>query len=126
VTGCQKEDTTHVKILYVPGFLYVPSAICPGCSVAELRAFLPKARGLKVYHLRIYNAWGQLIFETTKLDGDGAPTEAWNAQWNGQKVQQDAYRWQIEARYINGTEWKGMKFPNQSAPVKSGFITVVR
>lgn len=126
VTGCRKEDTTHVKILYVPGFLYVPSAICPGCSVAELRTFLPKARGLKEYHLRIYNAWGQQIFETTKLDGDGAPTEAWNAQWNGQKVQQDAYRWQIEARYINGTEWKGMQFPNQKAPVKSGFITVVR
>lgn len=126
VTGCQKEDTTHVKILYVPGFLYVPSAICPGCSVAELRSFLPKARGLKEYHLRIYNAWGQQIFETTKLDGDGAPVEAWNAQWNGQKVQQDAYRWQIEARYINGTEWKGMQFSNQSAPVKSGFITVVR
>lgn len=126
VTGCKKEDTTHVKIVYVPGFLYVPSAICPGCSVAELRAFLPKGRGLKEYHLRIYNAWGQMIFETTKLDGDGAPVDAWNAQWNGQKVQQDAYRWQIEARYINGTEWKGMVFPNQSAPVKSGFITVVR
>src|SRR5260221_6982220 len=81
VTGCRAADTTHVKIVYVPGFLYVPSAICPGCGVAELRAFLPKGRGLKEYHLRIYNAWGQLIFETTKLDAAGAPVEAWNAHW---------------------------------------------
>ena len=126
VTGCYKDDITHVRIVYVPGYLYVPDAICPGCGVAELRQFLPKARGLKEYHLRIYNTWGQLIFETRKLDGDGAPSEPWNARWDGQTVKQDAYRWQIEARYVNGTEWKGMLYPNQGSPVKSGFITVVR
>ncbi|MBN9381974.1 MAG: PKD domain-containing protein [Chitinophagaceae bacterium] len=126
VTGCRKGDTTHVRIVYVPGFLYVPNAVCPGCAVGELRTFLPKGRGLKDYHLRIYNAWGQLIFETTKLDADGAPSEPWNARYNGQTVQQDAYRWQIEARYTNGTEWRGMLYPNAASPVKSGFITVVR
>jgi PKD repeat protein len=126
VTGCVKGDTTQVKILYVPGYLYVPDAICPGCSVAQLRTFLPKGHGLSEYHLRIYNAWGQLLFETTALDSDGAPSEPWTAQYDGRPVQQDAYRWQIEARYINGTEWKGMVFPNHSTPVKSGFITVIR
>ncbi|HVU53848.1 MAG TPA: PKD domain-containing protein [Puia sp.] len=126
VTGCRKGDTTHVRIAYIPGFLYVPNAICPGCAVAELRTFLPKGRGLKDYHLRIYNTWGQLIFETTKLDANGAPSEPWDARYNGQTVKQDAYRWQIEARYVNGTEWRGMLFPNMTTPVKSGFITVVR
>jgi PKD repeat protein len=126
VTGCVRGDTMQVRILHTPGFLYVPDAICPGCAVAELRTFLPKGRGLKDYRLRIYNGWGQLVFETSKLDSDGAPAEPWDARWNGKPMQQDAYRWQIEARYINGTEWKGMVYPGKSGPVKSGFITVVR
>jgi PKD repeat protein len=126
VTGCVNADTAHVRILYVPGWLAVPDAICPGCSEAGLRQFLPKGIGLKDYRLRIYNIWGQLLFETTSLDGDGSPNQPWDARWMNTPVSQDAYRWQIEAHYINGTEWKGMKYPNHESPVKSGFITVIK
>jgi PKD repeat protein len=125
-TGCSGYDTVQVRILYAPGYLYVPSAICPGCSNNSLRQFLPMGKGLSQYRLRIFNSWGQKIFETNRLDGNGSPSEPWDGRYNGQPVQQDTYGWQIEASYINGTEWKGMKYRESAKPVKAGFITVVK
>jgi hypothetical protein len=97
-----------------------------GCSNNALRSFLPLAKGLKEYRLRIYNTWGQVIFESTRLNGDGSPDEPWNGTMNNKPLQQDSYTWQIEARYKNGTEWKGMLYPGSSKPVKSGFINVIK
>jgi hypothetical protein len=125
-TGCQVRDSVNVSILYIQGYLQVPNAICPGCSNAGLRTFLPVAKGLSLYRMRIFNGWGQLIFETNSLDANGAPNQGWDGRVNGRPLQQDAYQWQIEAKYKNGTEWKGMIFPGSSKPVKSGFVTVIR
>ncbi|MFT3704106.1 MAG: PKD domain-containing protein [Agriterribacter sp.] len=126
LTGCTARDSVDVTVLYVPGYLYVPDAMCMGCSNNALRRFLPMGNGLKEYRLRIYNAYGQLMFETTSLDANGAPNVAWDGTFNGKPLQQDSYVWQIEARYKNGTEWKGMKYPGASYPVKSSFITVIK
>jgi PKD repeat protein len=125
-TGCKATDSVKVTILYVPGFLYVPNAMCLGCSNAGLRQFLPLAKGLKTYHLRIYNGWGQKIFETDKLDANGSPSEPWNGTVAGKTLQQDVYTWQIEATYTNGTEWRGMLFPGSNKPIKAGFITIIK
>lgn len=125
-TGCNGYDTVQVRILYTPGYLQVPNAFCPGCSNNALRQFLPMGKGLSQYHLRIFNSWGQKVFETTKLDGSGAPSEPWDGRYNGQALPQDTYGWQIEARYVNGTEWKGMKYPGSEKYVKAGFVTVVK
>jgi hypothetical protein len=125
-TGCSGYDTVQVGILYTPGYLYVPNAFCPGCSNNALRQFLPMGKGLLQYRLRIFNSWGQKVFETTRLDGSGAPNEPWDGRYNGQPLQQDTYGWQIEARYVNGTEWKGMKFADGDKYIKAGFITIVK
>lgn len=125
-TGCQVSDSVNVTILFIPGYLQVPNAICPGCSNAGLRQFLPMGKGLSQYRLRIFNGWGQLIFETTSLDANGSPNQPWDGRVNGQPVQQDSYQWQIEAKYVNGTEWKGMIYPGSNKPVKSGFVTIMR
>jgi hypothetical protein len=129
-TGCSAMDSVKVTILYVPGFLHVPNAMCLGCGNAGLRQFLPLGKGLKTYRLRIYNAWGQKIFETNRLDANGSPGEPWNGTFGGKPnspvLQQDTYTWQIEATYVNGTEWRGMLYPGSSKPVKSGFITIIK
>jgi hypothetical protein len=125
-TGCKAADSVNVTILYIPGYLYVPNAMCLGCSNYSLRQFLPLAKGLKAYRLRIYNTWGQKIFETSKLDANGSPSEPWYGKFNSQILQQDVYSWQIEGTYINGTEWKGMLYPGSDRYVKAGFITIIK
>jgi hypothetical protein len=132
LSGCMAGDSVRVTILPVPGYLQVPNAMCPGCSNYALRTFLPLGKGLKEYHLRIYTTWGQKIFETSALNADGSPKEAWNGRWinkdgtEGQLLQQNTYSWQIEAKFINGTEWRGMVYPGSASPVKAGFITIIK
>ncbi len=125
-TGCMATDSVKVSILYIPGYLQVPNAMCPGCSNYSLRSFLPLGKGLKKYRLSIYTTWGQKIFETTSLNADGSPNVAWDGTFNGKPLQQDVYSWQIEATYKNETEWKGMIYPGSNKPVKAGFITIIK
>lgn len=124
--GCSAIDSVYVTILYQPGYLHVPNAMCLGCSNNSLRQFLPLGKGLRTYRLRIYTAWGQKIFETTRLNPDGSPSEPWDGKFRGEVLQQDAYTWQIEATYLNGTEWKGMKYPGSNKYIKTGFITLIK
>lgn len=125
-TGCTATDSVILSILYLPGYIQVPNAICPGCSNLSVRYFLPLAKGLKKYRLTIYTTLGQKIFETTSLDAQGSPNVAWDGTLNGKKLQQDVYSWQIEGLFNNGSEWKGMIYPGKSKPVKAGFITVIK
>ena len=125
-TGCRVTDSVNVTILYVPGYIQVPNAICPGCNNQSVRKFLPLATGLKKYRLVIYTAWGQKVFETTSLDANGSPNVPWDGTANGKPLQQDVYSWQIEGLFRNGTEWKGMVYPGKIKPVKAGFITVIK
>ena len=126
-TGCFETDSVTVYVLAVPGYLYVPNAFCPGCQKAELRQFLPLGKGLKDYHLVIFNIWGQKVFETTSLDANGVPNVPWDGNWaSGQNTQQGAFSWHIEAHYINGSEWKGMLNPKTGKLEKQGFVSIIR
>ena len=125
-SGCIAADSVTVKVIYVPGYVQVPNAICPGCSNPALRKFLPLASGLSRYRLTIYTTWGQKIFETTSLDANGSPNVPWDGTANGKPLTQDVFTWQIEAVFKNGAEWRGMIYPGKNVPVKAGFITVVK
>lgn len=126
-TGCSQSDSISVFVLGVPGYLYVPNAFCPGCHKAELRQFLPLGKGLKDYHLVIFNTWGQKVFETKSLDANGVPNQPWNGNWDSSKnTQQGAFSWYIEAHYINGSEWKGMLNPKTNRLEKQGFLSIIR
>jgi hypothetical protein len=99
-SACKGLDSVSVKILYVPGYLYIPNAICIGCSNNSLRQFLPLGKGLKDYRLRIFSKWGKLLFETTNLNPDGSPNVPWHGDFSNAVLQQDAFMWVCEARFI--------------------------
>lgn len=123
--SCSTTKTHKVRITGTPGQLYVPNAFTPGSTNQDLRTFAAKGSGLSSLHMRIFNNYGQLIWETTKLDARGAPTEGWDGTFQGSPVPQGVYIWQIEAKYINGSEWKGMTY-NSSSPKRTGAIHLIR
>lgn len=78
-----------------------------GCAVFAANAFTPNGDGTNdlfsvvvsencnpvSYHLRIYDRWGRLVFES--LD----PSEAFNGYYDGQTLKEGVYLWRLTARY---------------------------
>jgi PKD repeat protein len=123
--GCDSTYSHYVRITGIPGQLYMPNAFMPNASSTELRSYLPKGSGLATYRMQIFNKWGELLWETNKLDSKGVPVDSWDGTFKGAPVPQGVYIWQASATYINGSEWKGMSY-NKSLPKRSGIINLIR
>jgi hypothetical protein len=124
--GCSSFRIRTVKVDNVQQYLYVPNAFEPGSAKSELKTFNVRALGLKTYSLRIFNKWGQLLYETTALDDRGVPTNGWNGEMQGQLAPLGVYIWRITAFFLDGTEWHGMKYKNSDTPSKTGILHLIR
>ena len=123
--GCADVYERTVRISGVPGSLFVPNAFMPNSVTEELRTFKTKGSGIATWHIRIFNKWGEPLWETEKLDENGSPSEFWDGTKNGVPVPQGVYFWEITAKFINGTEWGGMPYKN-SNPKRIGDIHLIR
>jgi PKD repeat protein len=123
-SGCFAVTTQTVIVKFL-GNLYFPNAFLPSSTNGELNLFKAKGTQIKQWKLQIFNNFGELIWETTKLDADGSPVEGWDGTYKGVPVQQGVYVWQASATFINGTEWKGMSY-NNSLPKRTGVIHLIR
>ena len=123
--GCPDTLTKVARINGVPGYLFVPNAFEPGSEKQALRTFKLKGSGIAEYSIQIFNKWGALLWESTLLDAEGAPSEAWDGTLNGAEIPQGVYIWNIYAKFINGTVWKGMKY-TKGAQITTGSIHLIR
>lgn len=123
--GCLDTATKIVIPDYFEG-LFVPSALMPDNPAGgDSKLFLPKGKSLKEYRLQIFNSYGIQIFETTALDINGSPSEGWDGNYKGVQCQQDAYVWEIEASFIGGKSWPGIKNSDGKFK-KTGTLTLVK
>jgi len=123
--GCDSTLTRNVRITGVPGQLYVPNAFVPTSLTGSLKIFIVKGSGIKTWLFQIFNNFGELVWQTTKLDSKGAPVEGWDGTFKGIPAPQGMYVWQASATFINGTEWKGMSY-NNSLPKRIGSVYLIR
>ena len=98
-------DSTSLSIAIYPDvLLYVPNTFTPNDNDIHNSSFFPFFSGpiLKdEYVFRIYDRWGQIIFETTELPD--IPTTTYNTKgaWNGDSPigkstsQDGTYTWEI-------------------------------
>ena len=108
--GCENYKYKDILLEEVKGNLWLPNAFTPNSGSDRLRQFIPLGYGLGKYNLQIYNSYGVLLFETEALDEFGRPIEAWLGKDKfGKDMPQGAYLWKIEAAFLNGNVWKGMK-----------------
>lgn len=123
-TDCLGAISKTINVKF-QGDVFLPNAFIPGSSNPELKMFKAKGTGMKEWHMQIFNNFGQMVWESTKLDNNGAPSEGWDGTFKGIPVQQGVYVWQITATFINGDEWKGMSY-NHSLPRRVGAIHLIR
>jgi gliding motility-associated-like protein len=94
-SGCKTVDTQLVKI-YKKIDVFVPTAFTPDKNGVNdvLRPVLLGIKELKFF--RIYNRWGQLVFET-KTEQKG-----WDGMYEGKLQPMQGYTWVLEAVDIDG------------------------
>jgi PKD repeat protein len=124
--GCADSACQDVEMLSLQ--LNVPNALAPEEDMGtESNVFLPKGHSLREYQLRIYDKWGNIVFETDALDENGIPSEPWDGthQENGIALPMGAYTWRIDAVFNDGTIWQGVVYSNGKIN-NVGSVTIVR
>jgi gliding motility-associated-like protein len=107
--GCSDEATVLVKVFRTNPRVFVPTAFTPnGDGRNEVVA--PIAVGLsKLDYFRIYNRWGQLVFQTT-VNGKG-----WDGRIAGKEQGTSTYVW-----IVKGTDFTG------KVVFEKGTVTLIR
>ncbi len=123
IFGCKADTIKTVDPPLLKG-LFVPNAFSPEAGLGEVRLFKPKGAGLKEYKIRVFSPYGQLVWESDKLE-EGQPAEAWDGTMNGQLLPQDVYVWKAYGLFRDGTAWRGM--PDGNGNYKTiGSVTLLR
>ena len=103
--GCTETTCKEVSSIVVPLF-DVPNAFAPS---GKNNVFLVKAFGVTKFNLKIYNRWGQLIFESSD------PRIGWDGRFKGNIQPMDAYAYIVNLEFTDGTKAN-----------RSGSVTLLR
>jgi len=105
-------DSAYIEqaiVVEKAGAIAFPTAFSPRSSQQLNTIFKPVYRGLRVYHLEIYNRWGEKVFESKD------PEVGWDGFIDGKLGSQDVYAWKLSGKYRNGTQIK-----------ETGNVTLIR
>ena len=92
-TGCT--DEASVEVLFVEPTIAVPNVFTPNGDTRN-DFFFPVTSGtLEVVDLKVYNRWGQLIFDNDDLE------KGWDGTYNGNPAPSEVYIYKIQYRKVN-------------------------
>jgi gliding motility-associated-like protein len=99
--GCKVVDTLLVKVngsgqTGIASDLFVPNAWTPNGDGVNDTLFPLTENVTKLNFFRVFNRWGQLMFETNVI-GNG-----WDGVFNGRPMMMDTYTWTASAVGIDG------------------------
>lgn len=106
--GCN--DDTCVAITVIPRiYIGIPNAFSPNQDNNNSLFLIEGSSGIAYMELRIYNRWGELVYESTD------PQAGWDGTYKGVPQEIDAYAYTFVATLISGRQVRGQ-----------GNITLVR
>ncbi|SDL04123.1 gliding motility-associated C-terminal domain-containing protein [Catalinimonas alkaloidigena] len=81
--------------------LQLPNAFTPRGGALDFSQnrndfFAPLTEGASQYELRVFNRWGEILFETHD------PKRGWDGYFNGQLLPQDVYVYRLKVTFTNG------------------------
>lgn len=105
--GCV--DTLYRTIMVQQEFnLYIPNAFSPdGDGLNDV--FRAEGTGIRSFHMRIYDRWGELVFETED------PTKVWDGSFRGAPATPGVYVVQVRVKALVGEAYDRM-----------GHVTLIR
>ena len=119
-------DTTFLEYNLLFKGLYVPNAFAPSSTNLGIRLFQPVGVNVKEYHVTVFDNWGHLMWESTKLDDKGVPTEGWDGTFEGNMMPQGNYMWKITATFVDESPWNGSDNGAANSGKTMGTVTLIR
>ncbi|MES2560450.1 MAG: gliding motility-associated C-terminal domain-containing protein [Bacteroidota bacterium] len=104
---CSNSDSSEI-INRCPGMLHVPNAFTPNNDFTN-EVFIPSYRNIKAAIFKVYDRWGQLLFETTDMK------TGWTGMVNGSVLNLDMYVYMVT--------YTGM---DDETHTKSGNVTLLK
>lgn len=93
--GCADTICKSVDALVIPA-IGVPTAFSPNGDGANDILYVYGA-AVESFTFKLYNRWGQLLFETTDL------TKGWDGLYKGKPQEMDSYAYTLQANFYDGT-----------------------
>ncbi len=106
--GCQDSAHVIIDVLCDKSQVFIPNTFTPNGD-GQNDVFYPRGIGIKVVKsFRIYNRWGQLVFERDDIQLNDEHS-GWDGTFNGAKPVPDTYIYALDAVCDNGSliNWKG-------------------
>ncbi len=99
--GCVSRDQITVEVICKNTSVFIPNTFSPNNDgVNEI--FYPRGTGLfNVKSFRIFNRWGQLVFERYNA-APNSSADGWNGKFNNKDLQSDVYIYMMEVICENG------------------------
>lgn len=95
--GCR--DTAYIKIDLTYDNEFVPSAFTPnGDGKNDVFKITNMRAGQKLLEFRVYDRWGQKVFETNDV------TKGWDGTFNGQAMDAAVFKYMIRVSLPDGTQ----------------------
>ena len=123
--GC--DDSINKSLTVFKRSLWVPNAFAPdfGGGNDLVKIWQPIGIGIRDYRAQVFNTWGELLWESTKLT-DTKPAEGWDGTYLGKECHQDVYVWKVFAVFLDGTLWDGMRYEQGQRKKTIGSVTLIR
>ena len=120
--GCVDTFCKVINIFFA-AFIDIPNAFSPnGDQMNDW--YYPRGFGITTFQLKIYNRWGEIVFESTEADvtdfeGDlgkhQVQVAGWDGNYKGKEQEMEVYVFTLEATFKDGT-----------SAVKKGNVTLLR
>lgn len=96
--GC---STTDEIVVTKDCYTDIPNAFTPNAD-GDNDYFFPRtllSKGVNDFRMQVFNRWGQIIFETTNIDGRG-----WDGRFNDKEQPLGVYLYLVDVAYSNGRQ----------------------
>ncbi len=94
--GCLASDSVTIHLYCDNSQVFVPNSFTPNGD-GQNDVFYPRGSGIsKVKSFRIYNRWGELMFERDNIQLNDA-SNAWDGSYGGEAPRPDVYVYIIDA-----------------------------
>jgi gliding motility-associated-like protein len=101
--GCKAKDDVTIKIKCDNSLLFLANTFTPNGDGNNDR-FYPQGKGIiKVKRFRIYNRWGELLYDVQDIDANDE-SMGWDGTYKGQPLKPDVYVYLVDAICFTGAD----------------------